>query len=253
MRLTHILTGWVMTIKELFRSRIIIILLFVIPTFFYIITLITTTKNPVAFKLATISDEIYIQVSQRSEALIFIGLTAVGLLASFLALNLMQRSTSSQRRLIVCGYRSSELAFSKFLVLLCVVLMVGCYVASVLPLFFPASHFVGMVLGFMLMGFVYGSYGMLIGSFVRGELEGILFIVLLANLDVGWLQNPIFYAEAQNRALIRNLPAFLPSQVSMVSAFSDHPIGMAVLGSLAYGSVLLLIALFIFWRKMRKY
>jgi hypothetical protein len=94
---------------------------------------------------------------------------------------------------------------------------------------------------------------MLIGSFVRGELEGILFIVLLANLDVGWLQNPIFYAEAQNRALIRNLPAFLPSQVSMVSAFSDHPIGMAVLGSLAYGSVLLLIALFIFWRKMRKY
>jgi hypothetical protein len=212
----------------------------------------TTTKRPLAFKLASVSEKHFVHVSQRSEALIFIGLASVGLLASFLALNLIQKGTPINKRLVICGYRTSELAVSKFLVLLCVVAVIGGYVAAVLPLFFRPRHFLATVLGFVLIGFVYGSYGLLIGSIVKRELEGILFIVLLANIDVGWLQNPIFYSEAQNKAIIRWLPAFFPSQVSMVSSFTDYSILKAVLGSLAYGSIFLIVALYIFWRKMRR-
>ena len=108
-----------------------------------------------------------------------------------------------------------------------------------------------VTLGFLLVGFVYGSYGMLIGTIFRGELEGILFIVLLANLDIGWLQNPVFYIAAQNTAFIRSLPSFFPSQVSIVLAFSEYSITHAVCGSIVYGLVFLIMALLIYSLRMQ--
>ena len=109
-----------------------------------------------------------------------------------------------------------------------------------------------VITGFILVGFVYGSYGLLVGSLLRGELEGILLITLLANIDIGWLQNPIFYAGALNKGLIRGLPAFFPSQLSNIAAFSEYGLSRAIAGSIFYGMVLLVLAMFIFWLRMRK-
>lgn len=252
MRWSYIKTGWVMTARALLRSRTVLLLLFVIPTLFYALIILTTkTDHRIAFRLASVSSEAFIQASQRYEALIFIGLTAVGLLTSFLALHLIQKQARVNRRLVLCGYRPSELIASKLTVLLCVIFVVAWYVALMLPLFFAPNRFVLVALGFMLGGYVYGCYGLLVGSIFKRELEAIFFIILLANLDAGWLQNPIYYAEAQNQAIIRHLPAYFPSQVSMVSAFTDYPITNALIGGIGYGSLLLLAAMLIFWLRMK--
>jgi hypothetical protein len=140
---------------------------------------------------------------------------------------------------------------AKAAVLLSVIVCIGGYVGAMLPLFFAPRRFLLVLFGFMMGGYVYGCYGMLIGAIFKRELEGILFIVLLANFDVGWLQNPIYYAQAQNKAIIRHLPGFFPSQLSMVSAFTDHSVLQPLLGSLAYGTLLLMGAMLIFWWKMR--
>jgi hypothetical protein len=192
-----------------------------------------------------------ITVSQRDEAMVFIGLAAVGILTSFLALYLTQKHAEVNRRLVLCGYRTAELLASKFTALLAVMVLIGAYVGAITPLFFRPQRFVLVLLGFIMAGYVYGAYGMLIGAIFRRELEGILFIVLLANLDIGWLQNPIYYAEAQNKAIIRSLPAYFPSQLSMASAFTYESILRPLLGSLAYGTVLLAAAMLLYSRKMR--
>jgi hypothetical protein len=251
MRLRHIQTGWMMTAKELFRSRIAFILFFIIPTLFYAVIFLVTTQSPISFKLGSISEETFLTVKQRSEALIFIGLAAVGILTSFLALNLTQKHAAENRRLVLCGFQTSEILLSKYSVLLSVIVCIGGYVGAMLPLFFAPRRFLLVLFGFMMGGYVYGCYGMLIGAIFKRELEGILFIVLLANFDVGWLQNPIYYAQAQNKAIIRHLPGFFPSQLSMISAFTDHSVLQPLLGSLAYGTLLLLGAMLIFWWKMR--
>jgi uncharacterized membrane protein YidH (DUF202 family) len=251
MRLSYIKTGWVMTVKELLRNRVAIILLFGIPTLFYALIVLTTRERTIAFKLASVSEETVVQVSERSESLIFIGLAAVGLLTSFLALSLIQRHSEPNRRLVLCGYNPSELIVSKLAVLVCVIVVVACYVAAILLLFFQPGRFVLVILGFVLGGYVYGCYGLLVGAIFKRELEGILFIVLLANIDAGWLQNPIYYADAQNKAIIRHLPAYFPSQTSMVSAFTDSSILAPLIWSVVYGSVLLFTAIVIFWWKMR--
>jgi hypothetical protein len=133
-----------------------------------------------------------------------------------------------------------------------VIVVVGIYVASLILVFFEPEHFFRVVVGFILIGFVYGSYGLLVGSVLKGELEGILMITLLANIDVGWLQNPVYFADALNKSIIQGLPAFFPSQVSIISAFSDHEILKPIIGSIIYGTAFLFISLLIYWLKMRK-
>jgi hypothetical protein len=251
MRLNYVKTGWRMTARELLRNRIAVILIFLIPSLFYAIIVLTTTERLIPFKLGSVSEETFFEVREREEALIFIGLAAVGLIASFLGMNLVQKHVESDRRLVLCGYRPSDLIVSKLAVLLCVVILIGWYVTSMLLIFFHPRHLVQVILGFILGGYVYGCYGLLVGALCKRELEGILFVVLLANIDAGWLQNPIYYAEAQSKAIIRHLPAYFPSQTSMVAAFTDHSILNPLVGGILYGTILLFAALFIYWRRMR--
>jgi hypothetical protein len=251
MRLKDVGTGWLMTFRETRRRRIALILFFVIPTVFYGVIFLITTHRPISFHLASISPEAYVIVSQRNEAQVFIGLAAVGVLTSFLALHLTQKNAAVNRRLILCGYRTTDLLASKFLALVTLIALIGCYVGVITPLFFRPERFALVLLGFVMAGYVYGAYGMLVGAIFRRELEGILFIVLLANLDIGWLQNPIYYGDAQNKFIIRCLPAYFPSQLSMVSAFTDQSVLLPFLGSLAYGTVLLAAALVLYSRRMR--
>jgi len=241
-----------MTLRELMRRKIVIILLILIPSVFYAVTYLTADLMNIPFKLAAVEEEPIIMIPARHTALVFLGLASAGLLAAFLSMNLIQRNIEVTRRLIICGYTSTELALSKLIVMFCIIIILGFYVGSMLWIFFDPSHFFRVILGFILLGFVYGSYGLLVGALLKGELEGILVITLLANIDVGWLQNPIFYAGALNKVIIRALPAFYPSQTSIISAFTDHAVTRSLLWSLAYGGVLLCLSLLIYWLKMRK-
>jgi hypothetical protein len=253
MRVSYLWVAVTMTARELLRSRLVLILLLVIPSVFYTIVALTTTDRLIAFKLAAISQQPLIQVSERSESLVFIGTAVTGLLASYLALGLMQKQSEVNRRLVLCGYRPSELIVSKLAVLLGVIVLVGLYVGGLLPIFFRPQRLALTVMGFALVGFVYGSYGLLVGALFRRELEGILFIVLLANIDAGWLQNPVYYAGAQNQFIIRALPAYFPSQLGMIGAFTRHALTRPLVCSLCYGLVLLLVAFVVYFARMREH
>ncbi len=251
MRLSCFRVAVEMTARELLRSRLVLILLVVIPSLFYTIVGLTTTNRLIAFKLASIPEKALIEVSERSESLVFIGTAVAGLLASYLGLGLMQRQNEVNRRLVLCGFRPSELIASKLTVMLGVVVLIGIYVGGLLPVFFRPERFASTVLGFVCAGFVYGSYGLLVGSLLGRELEGVLFIVLLANIDAGWLQNPVYYAGAQNQFIIRALPAYYPSQLGMIGAFTAHTVTRPVIASLVYGLILLMAALAIYFVRMR--
>jgi ABC-type transporter Mla maintaining outer membrane lipid asymmetry ATPase subunit MlaF len=66
-------------------------------------------------------------------------------------------------------------------------------------------------------------------------------------------ENPVFYADAQNKIIIHYLPAFCPSQVSMIAAVTDYFILKPLAGSLLYGPLFLVAAHFLFWKKIRIY
>jgi hypothetical protein len=245
-------TALIMTVTELRRRRIILILLLVVPAVFYSVILVVSTDEPIWFQLAAIEAEDYLNVSERSESLVFIGLAAVGLLSSFIAMNMAQKDRETNRRLVFCGYRPGRLLGAKLGVLTGVMVCLAALTTVVLPFFFQPRQFLLVLAGFILAGWIYGCYGLLIGALFRQELEGVLFVALLTNLDLGWLQNPIYYAHAQQQVVIRSLPGYAPAQLAMAAAFSDHAateLLRPVVWALGYGLVLLLAALVIYaWR-----
>lgn len=252
MRARRLLTAATMTLRMLVRSRLVVILAFVVPALFYALVALTTKDDPIAFKLASVGEDVLVEVGKRREALVFMGLAAVGLVTAFLAMNLVQRDAEVNRRLVLCGYDPGELVLSRLAVLLGVIAAVAAAVAAGLPLFFRPERLGGVFLGFALIGWVYGAYGLLVGALLRRNLEGILLVALLANVDAGWLQNPIFYAEAQHQAVIRALPAYFPSQVSMAAAFTDRAVARPALGALAYGAALLIAAMGVYAMRTRR-
>lgn len=251
MNSSRIITSLFMILRMLVRRRIVIILLVVIPAVFLITVEFTTSDRMLPFRLASLEDDVFIDVSEKEISLVFFAIASAGFLLSFLALNLIQKNSEINRRLVICGYHPLELLLSNLLSLLLMAFLIAIYVGFLCSAFFPIAHLWQMILGLALNGFVYGCYGLAVGSLIKGELEGILLIVLLANIDAGWLQNPLFYAEAQNQAIIRYLPAYFPSQTAITAAFTDISAIKASLNSLLYGLGFLAFSMLIFFTKMR--
>jgi len=251
MRLKYLLTAVRYTWIDLMRNRVILLLMLLLPSVFYLIAYLTIPGKNISFQLATADQESVITVIQQDMMFVFMGLAASGAIAAFLALNLMQRNTLVNKRLILAGFRTQELVVAKLSITLLLIALVGIFISLIGLALFETKHFVAMTAGYILCGFVYGSYGLLIGSFLKRELEGILLIVLLANVDVAWLQNPIYYAASQNKMIIEWLPAFYPSQVSMTSAFTDYPVGGIAVAGICYALIFMVLSVLLFTYRMK--
>jgi hypothetical protein len=230
-----------MQIKILLRNRLTLSLLIAIPAVFLGAVYLTSGLSDVDFKLAYINK--IIKVKELDLNLIFMAAALVGFLASFYALVLVQKNRQTYRRLLLCGFALPNLLVSYFITQAIVNAILAAYLTGVLSFFFGLNNFFGVFSGLFLMGVVYASYATLVASLVSGYLEGILLIVLLANIDAGWLQNPLFYAGAENQAIIRYLPGFYPSQATLIKAFTNFENYTPVTRSVAYAGIFMIASL----------
>jgi hypothetical protein len=251
MNVQRIITGLIMILKMLLRRRIVLILIAVVPAIFLFVVEITTPERIIPFRLASMQEEIFINISQKGTSIVFLAVACAGFLVSFLALNLIQKSNDVNHRLIICGYHPLELLVSHLLSLMFVILIIAVYVGILTTAFYPIKHLLVYIIGIILIGLVYGCYGLFVGSLIKGELEGILLVVLLANIDAGWLQNPIFFAGATNKLIIKFLPAYFPSQTAITGAFTDYSALAPTLYSLAYGTGLMFLTMLLFFLSMK--
>ena len=251
MRLNRIFISVIFVLKMLFRRGIVITLFIIIPLVFFNVVDLTTSERILPFLLGSMAEEVIIEVSEREISMVFFAVATAGFLSSFLALNLVQKNYRANRRLVICGYRSLELLTSNLVSLIISIVIISIYISLLSTFFVDIQHLMYFTTGLILSGLVYGLYGMLIGSLIKGELEGILSIVLLVNIDAGWLQNPLFYAESQQQNVIKYLPAFHPSQFTVKSAFTNFELGNSALYSLLYGLVFLIISILIFHHKIK--
>lgn len=236
--------------RDLVRNRTAMAMLLVIPTVLYALIWTTMGERPVPFQLSALDGRV-LTANERDLSMLFMGMTSISGLSAFIAFVLVLRPAGVDRRLTFEGYRPGELLLAKTIVLLGAALVVALYVSSLLPAFFRPNDTAGVFGAFLLTSLVYGALGMAIGSIVRQELEGIMVILLLVNVDAGWLQNPVFYGHAQNQGLIRVLPGHHPGQVAMLSAFTDAGAGESASAALAYATATLLVAAVIYWRRVR--
>jgi hypothetical protein len=152
---------------------------------------------------------------------------------------------------VLCGYRAAELIAAKLGVLLLIVLASALYTLLLLSLLLELERPLGVLLGLALAAFVYGAYGLCVGTIFRRDLETVFAIVLLINVDAGWLQNPIYYLSTRPIWLVEALPGHFPAQTAFLAALTPHPLlGTAAL-ALLYGTLFLLVALLVYGLRMR--
>ncbi len=257
--------------RDVFRRPFSLVLIFVVPALFDTVVLLTTTPRTTRVTIAALRDELaelndppggafldlgvidsgVRTLDQRQLSLVFLGHAAVCFLACFLAFNLVSRRRDVDRRLILAGYRTEEVVLAKLAVLGTIVLLLVCWQTVLLRPWLAPRQPALLALGLLLGGLSYGALGLLIGSLVRQELEGIFLIVLFTNVDPGWLQNPIYFAQSQRPGLIASLPAFASTQLAVLGAFfGEHPAELLLRGALSTGA-LLLLALVVFGLRIR--
>lgn len=209
-----------MAAREILRNRTAVALLFLVPTILYVLIQATTGERAIPLQLSG-HGSAPLQGSERNLSLLFMGTTGMCGLIAFVAFVLTWRSIQTDRRLVFEGYRPWLLLAAKILVVAGAAAAVALYVAGLLLSFYLPQRLAGVFLGFLLAGLIYGVLGIVIGVLSRRDLDGILAILLLVNIDPGWLQNPVFYANAHNRGIIHWLPAHHPCQLVMLSALTD--------------------------------
>lgn len=270
-RALRVTTAARLLLKDLLRRRIALVLLFVVPALFDAVVLATTTSRSLDVTLGSLADvpvepshvaeldrlaSFFVDdgtrtVDERRLSLVFLGTAAVSFLACFLAFNLAHKRRDADARLVHAGYRAHEVLLAKLLVLLVIVPVLAIYETAILWPWVVPKQLALLLAGLFFGGLVYGCLGMLVGVLVKQELEGIFVIVLLTNVDAGWLQNPIYYAHTQRRALVRALPGWGPAQLAVAGALTgDTPHG-ALGRAAAWALSALALALLAFGLRIR--
>lgn len=250
MRPAYIGTSIVMTARALGRQWLTLALAVLLPAVFFAAVLASTRAHDVPVVLAA-AGEGTVVVDARRQALLFISIAAAGLISAFIAASLVQRQRDVGRRLVLCGYRAGELLAARLVILLGIVAAAAAYTWLGLVILDRPAATGGVALGIALAALVYGCYGFLVGVLLRRELEAVFAILVLINIDAGWLQNPLYYQEARSRWLIEALPAHFPSQVAYLSAFTSDDVGRLLAGGAAYAAALLAAAAIVYAIRMR--
>jgi hypothetical protein len=230
-----------MAALDVVRNRVALLLLLLAPVVLFAVVWVTTGERDIPFELSAAGAGT-LHGSERQLSLLFIALTAITGVAAFLGFLLVLTPLAADRRLVFEGYRPGELLLARLMVMAGLATVVAVWVGALLMLLAEPARSLGVPAGLLLAAVVYGAIGMLIGALVRRELEGMLVILLLVNIDAGWLQNPALYAHAQQRQLIRLLPAHHPSQIVMGSAFSDASLAAPFAVSVGYLAALVCAA-----------
>jgi len=239
--------------KDILRRRLILLLLFIVPAIFNLIILLTTAEKLDPIVLGILSNNEAQMIGRQALSFVFLGVAAVCFLTSFFAFYLVHRRTEADRRLMLCGYPPIEIILAKMLVLIVIVFSIVIYEGLIILPFFEPLHFERVLAGLFLGGLIYSCYGLFIGAVSTHELEGIFLIVLLANIDVGWLQDPIYYAQSTNQQIIELFPGFFPIQLASVGAFTDEMPLITIWGSLLYAGIFLTAAVLAFWLRIRRH
>ncbi|MEN8193457.1 MAG: hypothetical protein ABFS12_11615 [Bacteroidota bacterium] len=242
---------YILSARELLRNRIGLILLFLIPGFFLSIAIWTAGEGALPIKLFFQNQTEIILVTQQKVSLIFIAASVSGFLTAFYANILFHKNFEYQKYCISLGLKPSLMIIGKFMFFISIVIVMAIFISVIISLVIPIEQKLYSFAGFVLLGVVYGAYGGIVGVINKDYMVALLLIVLLANLDIGWLQNPVFYSYAQETEIIHWLPAFYPSQFILTSTFTNLNNYWSVLMSFLYILSFLLLLFLIMYLKTR--
>ncbi|KOT87372.1 integral membrane protein [Streptomyces sp. NRRL F-5755] len=177
-------------------------------------------------------------------------LGAVMMVSGFMTFMETFKAGEMDRRLLLAGYPRGQMLLAKVTAAALIAGALALYTTTLLYLTLPVQQLGPLLTAVFGAGLAYGGIGLLLGSLVRGELEGFFLVVMLSLLDSG-LQNPVInVVDVDGRAA---LPLYGSNQSALTAAFTHlGPPGHALL-PLSWWAAASALALLVFHLRTRSY
>ena len=220
---------------EIIRRGPTLLLLVGLPLVFFLVMYYTASSYPMPLEVLTIEGERQVMVDHRDFVALLLAVMGMGWGIAATALFSVVGRTDGDRRLILCGYRATELMIARLAVLVTIVMVLSlAFMIPVVVLLEP--NFPSLVwLSIILAGFVAVGAGLAIGTLVPRQLEATIGVIAVFGLEM---------AMAAGQATVeRYLPLHFANELLKSGAFADSP--QAILPtvlSLGYGATLFVVA-----------
>lgn len=231
------------------RNRLALVLaVFFIPAWIWLVRAVTYT-TPVPFHVSALGGQLTANSNHMNQ--ITAALNADTLIVGFMMFFTTFKAGEVDRRLVLAGFPRGLLLLAKAVGLVAVAAAMGLYCALFLCLFWPVQQ-PGLLAGALIVsGLVYGGIGIMLGSLLRGELEGLFLVIMISLVDVA-LQNPSVTPYSGQPGLWA-LPLHGPLQLSIAAGFT-HAIPLRyLLHGLIWFAVACVISLAIFYVRTWSY
>ncbi|WP_069739830.1 ABC transporter permease [Streptomyces sp. EN27] len=176
-------------------------------------------------------------------------LNAITLITGFMMFSATFSGSRFDRRLAMSGYPRVHLVLAKVTGLGLISAVVAAYATAITCLAWSPRQPLLLAAALFSAGLTYGALGVVFGSVLRREVEGMFAIVMTSIIDLA-LQNPITSSGADT-PIMRYLPSYGAMQASTAAGFSSNPVPRHLALQLLWFAGTALIALMSFRRSTR--
>ncbi|MFD1829671.1 hypothetical protein ACFSJS_08335 [Streptomyces desertarenae] len=230
------------------RNRLAVVLAGAFIPVWIAVTHVCASARTVRFPLDAAVSQAAAQANHVGQVTNALG--AVTMVSGFMMFMETFKAGEMDRRLVLAGYPRVPLLLAKVAALVVVAVLLALYTTALLVVSTPVRQPAPLALAALGAGLAYGGIGLLLGTVVRGELEGFFLVIMLGLLDTG-LQNPsLNVVDVAGRGA---LPLYGANQSALAGAFTsagpwDHAL-LPLVWSAAAGA----LALAVFHVRTRSY
>ncbi|MFQ5819627.1 MAG: ABC transporter permease [Candidatus Heimdallarchaeota archaeon] len=217
---TRIRTAFLLNSKEYFRNKLALVFLIVLPFLFITASFRITPRGQILYETTENGVESVLQLSMPE----FHGAIMAPITATFLAglagVFMMLSSKDADRRLVLAGYKPSEIIVSRLSTLALVTLLVTVVSVGVTLEGFTPVNIPLFSLSIFLSAFIYGSIGVLVGNFTE-KTGGAWLMFSLPMLDFGLVSFPLLTFTSVTPPLwMKVLPGYSTTKILMDASFT---------------------------------
>lgn len=204
-------------LRELARRPLLWLLLVSLPFFFITRAIATTVPQPRTVPLP--GGGTVLSNMQDVHGATMAAIT-IGFLAGLCGLFILQSARDADRRLVVAGFRASEVVVPRLALIAITTVVVVSVSLAVTALSFTPRQWGPFIAGNALIGLTYASIGALAGAGL-GRLGGTYFMLFLPMVDLGIAQTPMFGDGAPD-GWAQFLPGYSGMRVIVDASFSPQ-------------------------------
>jgi hypothetical protein len=235
-RIGRILISLKMQALEQRRKFTILILVFILPVVFWASLYYTAGEDPVPITVPTLNGNVKMFVPTKKSYPIDLGLMAVSWSMATVAFFAEGGSTERDKRLVLCGYGSSQILFARLIILTTAAFLTSVFPLIVFDPILSPKHPWILWLAFFIAGLIAMEIGLIIGALIPRYTEGMLTLIALIGIGM----------SLQGEAA-KFFPIYPTRQLFRSGLFAEDPLVFPFVRDELLIFVILMMVTIVFW------